>query len=91
MGANWNYQHPSEIMAEMASLTPLYEGVSYDRLEDYKTLQWPVAPDGTDQPAPELRVGALVPAFDVGERGRADRPGRVDAPPHPARRPDAAG
>jgi len=37
-------------MAEMASLTPLYEGVSYDRLEGYKTLQWPVAPDGTDQP-----------------------------------------
>ena len=50
MGANWNYQHPSEIMAEMASLTPLYEGVSYERLEGYKTLQWPVAPDGTDQP-----------------------------------------
>ena len=50
MGANWNYHHPSEIMAEMASLTPLYEGVSYDRLEGYKTLQWPVAPDGTDQP-----------------------------------------
>jgi formate dehydrogenase major subunit len=50
MGANWNYQHPSEIMAEMASLTPLYEGVSYDRLEGYKTLQWPVASDGTDQP-----------------------------------------
>jgi formate dehydrogenase major subunit len=50
MGAHWNYQHPSEIMAEMASLTPLYEGVSYDRLEGYKTLQWPVAPDGTDQP-----------------------------------------
>jgi formate dehydrogenase major subunit len=50
MGANWNYQHPSEIMAEMASLTPLYAGVSYERLEGYKTLQWPVAPDGTDQP-----------------------------------------
>ena len=50
MGANWNYQHPSEIMAEMASLTPLYAGVSFERLEGYRTLQWPVAPDGTDQP-----------------------------------------
>jgi formate dehydrogenase major subunit len=50
MGANWNYTHPSEIMAEMASLTPLYAGVSYERLEAYNTLQWPVAPDGTDQP-----------------------------------------
>jgi formate dehydrogenase major subunit len=50
MGAKWNYQHPSEIMAEMASLAPLYAGVSYERLEGYKTLQWPVAEDGTDQP-----------------------------------------
>jgi formate dehydrogenase major subunit len=50
MGAKWNYQHPSEIMDELASLSPLYAGVSYDRLEGYKTLQWPVAPDGTDQP-----------------------------------------
>jgi formate dehydrogenase major subunit len=50
MGAKWNYQHPSEIMAEMASLTPLYAGVRYDRLEGYNTLQWPVHEDGTDQP-----------------------------------------
>jgi formate dehydrogenase major subunit len=50
MGASWNYRHPSEIMAEMASLTPLYAGVSYERLEGYNTLQWPVAPDGSDQP-----------------------------------------
>ncbi len=50
LGANWQYTHPSEIMAEMASLTPLYAGVTYERLEGYKSLQWPVAPDGTDQP-----------------------------------------
>jgi formate dehydrogenase major subunit len=50
MGASWNYQHPSEIMAELASLAPLYAGCSYERLEGYNTLQWPVAPDGKDQP-----------------------------------------
>ncbi len=50
LGANWNYQHPAEIMAEMASLSPLYAGVSYERLEGYKSLQWPVAADGSDQP-----------------------------------------
>jgi formate dehydrogenase major subunit len=50
LGAQWNYKHPSEIMAEMASLTPLYAGVTYERLEGYKSLQWPVAADGTDQP-----------------------------------------
>src|ERR1700721_2074589 len=31
MGARWSYNHPSEIMAEMASLTPLYAGAGYDR------------------------------------------------------------
>ena len=49
MGANWNYTHPSEIMAECASLTPLYAGVLFERLESYNTLQWPVSPDGVDQ------------------------------------------
>jgi formate dehydrogenase major subunit len=29
MGVNWNYQHPSEIMAEMASLTPLWASAWY--------------------------------------------------------------
>jgi formate dehydrogenase major subunit len=37
-------------MDEIASLTPIFAGVSYERLEGYKSLQWPVASDGTDQP-----------------------------------------
>jgi formate dehydrogenase major subunit len=50
LGAGWNYQHPSEIYDEIASLTPLFAGVTYERLEGYKSLQWPVAADGTDEP-----------------------------------------
>jgi len=50
LGARWNYQHPSEVMDEIASLTPLFVGVNYERLEGYKSLQWPVAADGTDEP-----------------------------------------
>jgi formate dehydrogenase major subunit len=50
LGANWKYKHPSEIYAEIAPLTPLMAGVTYERLEGYKTLQWPVAEDGSDQP-----------------------------------------
>ncbi|MCU1319608.1 MAG: formate dehydrogenase, alpha subunit, partial [Edaphobacter sp.] len=50
MGGNWNYQHPSEIMDEVARLTPLFAGVHYDRLEGYNSLQWPVHADGTDSP-----------------------------------------
>ncbi len=50
LGAQWNYRHPSEIYQEIAALTPMFAGVTYERLEGYKSLQWPVAADGTDQP-----------------------------------------
>jgi len=50
LGAGWKYDHPSQIMDEAASLTPLFAGVNYQRLEGYKSLQWPVAADGSDQP-----------------------------------------
>ena len=50
LGAGWNYRHPSGVMDEVAALTPMFAGVSYERLEGYKTLQWPVAADGSDQP-----------------------------------------
>jgi formate dehydrogenase major subunit len=50
LGAGWHYQHPSEVMDEIASLTPIFAGVSYNRLEGYQSLQWPVAADGTDEP-----------------------------------------
>jgi formate dehydrogenase major subunit len=50
LGAEWRYKHPSEIMDEAASLTPIFAGVNYERLEGYKSLQWPVAADGADSP-----------------------------------------
>ncbi len=50
-GANWNYSHPpSEVMDEVAKLAPIFAGVSYDRLEGFNSLQWPVGPDGKDTP-----------------------------------------
>jgi formate dehydrogenase major subunit len=50
LGAGWKYRHPSEVMDEVAALTPMFAGVNYQRLEGYKTLQWPVAADGSDEP-----------------------------------------
>ena len=51
LNAHWPpYPHPRDIMDEAARLTPLLAGVSYDRLDGYHTLQWPVQPDGTDSP-----------------------------------------
>jgi formate dehydrogenase major subunit len=50
LGAGWKYDHPSKIYEEIAPLTPLMAGVTYERLEGYKSMQWPVAEDGGDQP-----------------------------------------
>ncbi|QEM82312.1 formate dehydrogenase subunit alpha [Halomonas binhaiensis] len=41
LGYPMNYRHPSEIMDEIASLTPSFAGVSYARLEAEGSLQWP--------------------------------------------------
>jgi formate dehydrogenase major subunit len=49
LGCGWNYIHPSEVMDEIARLTPTFAGVSFKRLET-ESLQWPVnekAPHGT--------------------------------------------
>lgn len=41
LGYSMNYDHPSEIMDEIASLTPSFAGVSYQRLEELGSIQWP--------------------------------------------------
>ncbi|BFI75653.1 formate dehydrogenase subunit alpha [Sulfurisphaera ohwakuensis] len=50
LGANWNYSSPAEIMEEIRRLCPIFAGVTYDRLEGFKSLVWPVNEDGTDTP-----------------------------------------
>ncbi|MGZ8226088.1 MAG: formate dehydrogenase subunit alpha [Methylococcaceae bacterium] len=50
MGYPMNYNHPSEIMAEIASLTPTFAGVSYEKINELGSIQWPCnaeAPEGT--------------------------------------------
>ena len=40
MGLAMPYTHPSEVMDELARLTPAYGGISFARIED-RGLQWP--------------------------------------------------
>ncbi|MBK8374848.1 MAG: formate dehydrogenase subunit alpha [Sphingomonadales bacterium] len=50
LGLDWDYQHPSEIMDEIARLTPTFSRVNYAALEEHGSLQWPAtdaAPEGT--------------------------------------------
>ena len=41
LGIDKKYANPSEIMEEIASLTPSYGGITYDRLDQLGSLQWP--------------------------------------------------
>jgi formate dehydrogenase major subunit len=59
MGLDWTYAHPSEIMDEIARLTPSFAGVSYDLIEEQGSIQWPVnekAPLGT----PTMHAGGFA-------------------------------
>ena len=59
MGLEWNYTHPSQIMDEVARLTPTFARVSFARLEEAGSLQWPVnaaSPDGS----PIMHEGGFV-------------------------------
>jgi len=50
LGYPMDYRHPSEIMDEIAMLTPTFTGVSYARLDQLGSIQWPCnadAPEGT--------------------------------------------
>ncbi len=50
LGYPMDYRHPSEIMDEIAILTPTFTGVSYARLDQLGSIQWPCnadAPEGT--------------------------------------------
>jgi formate dehydrogenase major subunit len=50
MGYPMDYKHPSEIMDEIARLTPTFSGVSFEKIDQLGSIQWPCtddAPEGT--------------------------------------------
>ena len=50
LGYAMDYKHASEIMDEIAALTPTFKGVSFEKLEALGSIQWPCnddAPEGT--------------------------------------------
>jgi formate dehydrogenase major subunit len=50
MGFEMKYDHPSQIMDEIAALTPTFAGVSYAKLDELGSVQWPCnekSPEGT--------------------------------------------
>ncbi|MDB5569492.1 MAG: formate dehydrogenase subunit alpha [Hyphomicrobiales bacterium] len=50
LGVRMHYDHPAQIMDEIAYLTPTFAGVSYRKLDELGSVQWPCnaqAPEGT--------------------------------------------
>jgi formate dehydrogenase major subunit len=59
VGFPMNYGHPSEIMDEIARLTPTFTNVSFKRIDELGSIQWPCNaqhPDGT----PTMHVDEFV-------------------------------
>ena len=50
MGYPMHYDHPSQIMDEIARLTPTFHGVTFEKIDRLGSIQWPCndkAPEGT--------------------------------------------
>jgi formate dehydrogenase major subunit len=59
LGYPMHYDDPSEIMDEIARLTPTFAGVTYEKLDRLGSVQWPCndkAPEGT----PVMHIGGFV-------------------------------
>jgi formate dehydrogenase major subunit len=59
LGYPMTYSHPSEVMDEIARLTPTFTGVNYEKLDRLGSIQWPcndAAPEGT----PTMHVNEMV-------------------------------
>jgi formate dehydrogenase major subunit len=59
MGYPMHYNHASEIMDEIAHLTPTFAGVSFQRVAELGSIQWPCnekAPEGT----PVMHINGFV-------------------------------
>ena len=59
LGYPMSYSHPSEIMDEIARLTPTFSGVSFAKIDELGSIQWPcndAAPLGT----PTMHVDRFV-------------------------------
>jgi len=59
LGYPMHYTHPSQIMDEIAALTPTFAGVSFDKIDKLGSIQWPCndeQPEGT----PTMHVDTFV-------------------------------
>jgi formate dehydrogenase major subunit len=60
LGYPMHYDHPSQIMAEIAALTPSFAGVSYEKIERLGSVQWPCNESTDEAGTATMHVGSFV-------------------------------
>ncbi|MCZ8132712.1 MAG: formate dehydrogenase subunit alpha [Steroidobacteraceae bacterium] len=81
MGYPVHYDHPSQILDEIARLSPAYEGMSFELIERNGSVQWPCnrkdAPDGTEvlhtRSFPRGRANFMLTAYVPTQERTSDR------------------
>jgi formate dehydrogenase, alpha subunit, archaeal-type len=81
MGLDWNYGHPGDVYAEMASLMPSLDNISWDRLWRESAVTYPCP--APDKPGEDVVFGDRFPTQDG--RGKLV-PAKITPPDE---RPDA--
>ncbi len=60
LGYPMAYRHPRDIMAEIASLTPTFRGVTYEKIEAHGSVQWPCNEDTAELGTETMHVDQFV-------------------------------
>ena len=60
LGYKMHYDHPEQIMQEIADLTPSFQGVSYEKIERLGSLQWPCNEDTQEGGTPTMHIDHFV-------------------------------
>jgi len=60
LGYKMHYDHPEQIMQEIADLTPSFRGVSYEKIERLGSLQWPCNEETQEAGTPTMHIDHFV-------------------------------
>jgi formate dehydrogenase major subunit len=60
LGYPMHYEHPEQIMQEIAALTPSFAGVSYEKIERLGSVQWPCNEHTDEAGTPIMHINKFV-------------------------------
>lgn len=60
LGYPMHYDHPEQIMQEIAELTPSFRGVSYEKIERLGSVQWPCNENTDEAGTPIMHIDKFV-------------------------------